>query len=53
MKNELNSLWEEVDVTRFKALWQNLPEGTEENHGKPQQRKPMPISQLRFNKLPS
>ena len=52
MKHELNRVWEEADVTKFKALSHNLPEGTEENHEKPQQGKPMPISQLRFNQPP-
>jgi len=52
MKNELKRLWEEADVTKFKAMWQNLPEETVENHGKLQQGKPMPISQLRFNQHP-
>jgi hypothetical protein len=52
MKNELKRLWEEAYVTKFKALLQNLPEQTEENHGKLQQGKPVPISQLRFNQPP-
>jgi hypothetical protein len=53
MKNELNSLWEVADVTKFKALWQNFPEGTDENHGKMQRGKPIPISQPRFHQSPS
>jgi len=52
LKNNLNRLWEEADVTKLKALWQNLPEETVENHGKLQQGKPMPISQLKFNQHP-
>lgn len=39
MKHELNRLWEEADVTKFKALSHNMPEGTEENHGKTTARK--------------
>jgi len=52
MKHDFNRLWEEADVTKFKALLQNLPKETEENHGKPQQEEPMPISQLRFSQPP-
>jgi hypothetical protein len=34
MNNELERVWKEVVVAKFKILFQHLPGGTEENHEK-------------------
>jgi hypothetical protein len=36
MNNELEKMWKEVVMAYFKILSEHLPEGTEENHVKPQ-----------------
>jgi hypothetical protein len=35
MINELEKVWKKENVAQFKVLSQNMPEGIEENHGKP------------------
>jgi hypothetical protein len=36
MHSELERIWKEAAVIKFKVLSQHLPVGTQENHEKPQ-----------------